>query len=367
MKITAAVTRSPGAPMTLEQLDLEAPQAGEILVKIVAVGVCHTDMVMRDQHIPVPLPAVMGHEASGIVEALGAGVHKVAVGDHVVLSFNSCGECPSCRDHQPAYCYDFFGRNFGGRRPDGSSALSRECTAVSGNVFGQSSFATHALCHEANVVKVRNDAPLRLLGPLGCGIQTGAGAVMNALKVRPGSSFLVFGAGSVGLSAIMAAKLMGAAFIFAADLKPARREIALELGATHAFDPTLGDMESQIAQLVPAGLDYVLDTTGIPAVITGAIKLLAPRGVCGLVGAAAPGATSSFDLTHVMSAGRVIRGIVEGESDIDNFIPKLVELYMEGRFPFDRLVRYYPFDAIEQAIHDSETGVAIKPILLMPD
>ena len=183
MQIEAAVTRAVHAPMSIERLELDEPRADEILVRVVATGICHTDIAMRDQTFPVPQPIVLGHEGAGIVERIGSAVRAVAPGDRVVMSYNSCGTCPSCSDHAATYCYDFFGRNFAGVRADGSVSLAGD-GAVHGNFFGQSSFATFALCHERNVVKVPADVPLELLGPLACGFQTGAGAVLKRFKSR---------------------------------------------------------------------------------------------------------------------------------------------------------------------------------------
>jgi len=367
MKIRAAVTRAKSAPMSLEALELEEPRDDEILVRLVATGICHTDIVMRDQAYPVPQPIVLGHEGAGVVERVGGGVTKVRAGDHVVMSFNSCGLCPSCADHAPTYCHDFFGRNFAGARPDGTSPLSGVGgEAIHGNFFGQSSFATHALCHDRNVVKVRRDAPLELLGPLACGVQTGAGSVINALKVGPGHSIAVFGTGSVGLSAIIAARLVGATTIIGVDLNESRLAMARELGATHTVNPKgLGATET-IVKATGAGVDFAFETTGISAVIRQAMESLAPRGTCGIVGASPIGTEVTLDVPHLMTAGRTLRGIVEGEATPETFIPTLIDLHLQGRFPFDRIVKFYPFDRINDAIHDSEAGATIKPIITMP-
>jgi aryl-alcohol dehydrogenase len=208
-----------------------------VLVRVVATGVCHTDIIIRDQYYPSPLPAVLGHEGSGVVEAVGSDVAGVAVGDHVVMSFMSCGTCRPCQSGHPGHCGSFFELNFGGGRADGSSAsCDAHGHALHDHFFGQSSFGTYAIAHERNVVKVDKDAPLELLGPLGCGIQTGAGAVLSALAVKPGSSFAAFGSGAVGLSAVMAARVAGATTIIAVDVTPSRLALALELGATHAVN-----------------------------------------------------------------------------------------------------------------------------------
>lgn len=363
MQITAAVARTKGAAFSLETLDLEAPRAGEVLVRVVATGVCHTDMVVRDGHLPTPMPVVLGHEGAGIVEQVGAGVTKVAPGDHVVMSFNSCGHCPSCAEHEPAYCHEFFPRNFFGTRADGSSALSRDGEVVHGNFFGQSSFASHAICHQQNVVKVPNDVDLALLGPLACGVQTGAGAVINALQVKAGKSFAVFGAGSVGLSALMAAKARGAAQRVAIDTNDERLAFAKTIGATHCLNPQRDDVVAALLALTGYGIDYALDTTGLPAVMRNAVLSLAPRGACGILGASPMGTELNLDEVHFMSGGRRLLGIVEGSANPDEFIPQLIELYRRGEFPFDRMVRFYPFEQINAAVHDSETGKTIKPIV----
>jgi len=363
MQITAAIARDKGGDFSLETLELESPRAGEVLVRVVATGVCHTDMVVRDGHLPTPMPVVLGHEGSGIVERVGAGVSKVAPGDHVVMTFNSCGHCPSCNDDEPAYCHEFFPRNFFGTRADGSSALSQNGEVVHGNFFGQSSFATYAICHARNVVKVPKDVDLALMGPLACGIQTGAGAVINALKLKAGKSFAVFGAGSVGLSALMAAKAEGASQIVAIDTNDTRLEFASSVGATHCFNPARDDVVAALLAVTGYGIDYIVDTTGIPAVMRNAVASLAPRGTCGILGASPMGTELALDEVHFMSGGRRLVGIVEGSANPDAFIPHLIDLHRQGHFPFERMVRFYPFEEINAAVHDSETGKTIKPIV----
>ena len=365
MKIQAAVAHQARAALEIETLDIESPRPTEVLVRVIATGVCHTDMVVRDGHLPTPMPVVLGHEGAGIVEAVGSAVRKVEVGDHVVMSFNSCGCCPSCRDDEPAYCHEFFPRNFFAVREDGTSGLSKGAEKIHGNFFGQSSFATRALCHERNVVKVRDDVPLDILGPLGCGILTGAGAVMNALQVTAGKSIVVFGTGSVGLSAVMAAHAVGATTIIAVDVNDDRLKFALTVGATHTINPKTQDAVARILEITGAGANFSLDTTAIMAEVRQAVLCLAPRGACGVLGAAPMGTELQLDEVHFMSGGRRLIGIVEGSANPDTFIPKLIDLHAQGRFPFDRMVRFYPFDRINEAIADSEQGRAIKPIVRM--
>lgn len=362
-EITAAVVRKKGGPFRVETLTLEEPRPDEALIRIVATGMCHTDMVARDQLYTVPLPVVLGHEGAGIVERVGSSVKKIAPGDHVVLTYMWCGHCKPCLNGDLTYCENFYPLNFGGAREDGSTAMQDKQGAVHDHFFGQSSFGTYALAHERNVVKVPAAAPLELLGPLGCGIQTGAGAVMNALKVRPGSSFAAFGGGAVGLSAVMAARVAGATTIIAADVVPSRLALAKELGATHTVNSRETDPVEAVRKITGGGADFTLESSGRPAVLRQAIDALAIKGVCGIVGAPALGTEASFDVNGVMTTGKRIIGIIEGDSVPDLFIPSLVELYQQGRFPFDKLVKFYPLDQINQAAEDSEKGITIKPIV----
>lgn len=363
MKIIAAVAREHSAPLSIEELEIDSPRDNEVLVELVATGICHTDLVVRDGMLPTPLPVVLGHEGAGIVRAVGSAVKKVVPGDHIVITFDSCGHCESCKDEARSYCFEFFPKNFFATRDDGSVALSDGKNPVHSHFFGQSSFASHAICHEANAVKVPKTLPLKLLGPLACGVQTGAGAIVNSLDVQAGKSIVIFGAGSVGLSAIMAAKIRGAKTIIALDMHVSRLEKAEELGATHVLNANNANVVSNIMNITTTGVNYALDTTGIPAVIRQAIETLAPRGVCGILGASGPDAEITLNETHFMSGGRKLFGIVEGEAKSDAFIPEMIQWFQNGKFPFDKLIRFYPYTEINQAIEDTKSGAAIKPVV----
>jgi aryl-alcohol dehydrogenase len=364
MKITAAVVDEKSAPFELRELELEAPRSDEVLVRIVATGICQTDLHVRDQDYPVPLPAVLGHEGAGVVEAVGGSVSSVAPGDHVVLSYQACGQCRPCLKGSYCYCERAFEANFAGARLDGTNGLLANGTGtdVHGHFFGQSSFATYSLATERNIVKVPRDVPLELLGPLGCGLQTGAGAVLNSLEMPAGASLAVFGSGAVGLAAIMAAKVAGAHPIVAVDVNPKRLELALELGASHALDPRDVDLPDALGRIAPGGLDFVLEITARPQLLKTAVDVLAPLGIAALIGGAPQGTEAPIDMNTLLF-GRTLRGIVQGDSIPQLFVPQLIDMYRAGDFPFDRLVRFYEFEEINQAVADTRSGATVKPIL----
>jgi aryl-alcohol dehydrogenase len=362
MKIKAAVVREKSGKFLIEEIDLDNPRDDEVIVRMTASGICHTDLVAREQYLPFPLPAVLGHEGAGVVEKVGAKVKKVAQGDHVVTSYLSCGTCSSCVRGMTANCLSFFPCNFSGSRLDGSPTMSKDGQAVFGSFFGQSSFATHALIGERNIVKVSKELSLEKLAPLGCGIQTGAGGVINSLQVKPASSIAVFGMGSVGLSAILAAVVVGSTTIIAVDVNENRLKIAKELGATHTINSHQTNPVEEIQQITGGGALYSLECTGIPDVLSQALDCLAYTGVAGLIGVAPFGSRVSLDCQSILN-GRTIKGIVEGDSNPDVFIPQLIDLYIKGRFPFDRIITFYPFDQINQAAEDSEKGKIVKAVL----
>ena len=359
--VRAAVITEKGAAFQFRMLTLDKPRADEVLVKIVATGLCHTDLAARDQILGNPLPAVVGHEGAGVIEAIGKQVTGLTVGDHVVLTFLSCSSCYSCQTGSPAGCENFGELNFSGARSDATHCLHDH---VSDRFFGQSSFATYAIAHQRNVVKVRKDVPLELLGPLGCGIQTGAGTVLNALDIEAGSSIAVFGAGAVGLSAVMAARVAGATLIIAIDVVPSRLDLAKELGATHVINSRDTEIVSTIKDITNGrGVDYAMDSTGRVEIIRQAVTALRAGGACAIVGTSKPNAELTLDVNDLLSQRKSIRGVIEGESIPHIFIPRLIELYLQGRFPFDKLIKFYDFDQINTAVDDSEKGLTLKPVI----
>ena len=365
MQIKAAVTNSKSEDFKIETIHLDEPKAGEVLIRIVASGICHTDMVAQDQDYPVPLPAVLGHEGSGVVEKVGAGVTTLELGDHVIMGFAHCGKCNQCLAGHPSVCERFFELNFAGNMEDGTCRHHNHSNENLSIFFGQSSFGTYTVVNERNVVKVDKDIDLALLGPLGCGIQTGSGAVLNRLKPESGSSIAVFGAGAVGLSALMAAKAVGCSTIIAVDVHDSRLELAKELGATHTINARNVNVPEEVKKTVAGGLNYAVETAGVPGILRQAVDSLGIRGVVCQLGAPPLGTDEKIDVNDLLLANKTITGVVEGDSIPRVFIPQLISLYKEGKFPFDKLVKFYNFEDINQAVADSKNGTTIKPIIKM--
>ncbi|WP_416970774.1 NAD(P)-dependent alcohol dehydrogenase [Streptomyces sp. 4F14] len=369
---TAAVVRHHGAPFVLEEIRVDEPRADEVLVRIRAAGVCHTDLSVRAGHTPFPVPAVLGHEGMGTVEAVGAGVTSVAPGDSVVLSFASCGRCPACLTGRPVRCAHWPALNlFGGSRLDGSATLSgtgrRTREALHGHFFGQSSFSTLALSTERAVVPVPAGLPPEVLAPLGCGVQTGAGSVLNVLRPEAGHTLVVYGVGSVGLAAVTAARLTAATRVIAVDPDPRRLALARRLGATDAVNPDEDDPLTAVRDLTCGrGAERALETSGVPRVLRQAVDGLAVSGVCGVVGAPPAGTEAAFDVPAMLDRGPRVVGVNQGEAVPRVFVPALVELYLAGRLPVDAIVSVFPFEAVEEAGAAAVRGEAVKPVLLMP-
>lgn len=367
MRMIAAVLRGPRQPFIVQELEMaDEVLPHEVLVRVVATGLCHTDLSVRDEHLPVPLPAILGHEGAGVVERAGSAVTKVVPGDRVVLAPSSCRECGYCRSAHPSYCRRMIELNTVRPRADGSHPFhDADGKPVGGFFFGQSSFGTYSLTSESSVVKVPDDVPLETLGPLGCGLQTGAGTVLNVLRPCPGEGIAIFGVGPVGLAAVMAAKAAGCTTIVAVDVHESRLELARSLGATHTVNSKQGKPAEYIRDHArPDGVHYSVDTTGRGDVISQAMGALRSMGRCALVGVSS---AEKLEIDYaVLSNGRSVEYVVEGDSVPDVFIPRLIELHKAGLFPFDRLVSFYDLGDINRAVADSESGVALKAVLRMP-
>ncbi len=358
MRTTAAVLEQSGAPFTVTEVELGEPRDDEVLVRVVSVGICGTDLEFANFF---PTPAVLGHEGAGIVERVGSRVSSVRPGEHVAMSFTSCGSCSLCLTGTPSYCRRFDALNFSGRRADGSSAISRDGIEINGHFLGQSSFASHVIAPERAVVAIDRGIDLAHVGPFGCGFQTGAGAVFNSLRPRPGQTIAIFGAGAVGVAAILAASISSCATIVAVDVNDAKLAAATAFGATHTIDSSGGELAEALRQIEPHGFDFVIDTTGRQEVLRTAVEALGPLGRAGVVGIG-PSDSMSFEWRSVLN-GRSITGIISGSSLPQLFLPRLLQLHADGKFPVDRMITYFPFEKINEAVAAIRSGAASKAVL----
>ncbi len=368
MRASAAVFEKLFTSLSVAEVEIDEPGPGEVLVKLGASGVCHTDALARDGDMPFPAPGVLGHEGAGIVASVGPGVSNVAAGDKVVIGWPWCGTCRNCLDGQPRYCLSLGPLVVSGARADGSTALRRlDGAPLHSHFFGQSSFATYSICAANALVPVPSDAPVEILGPLACGLSTGAGAILNALRPSAGSSVVVYGAGAVGLSAVMAARLTGATTIIAVDRLAARLSLARDLGATETIDVSAGlDPVAAVHEICGGPADFSLDCAGVVAVLQQAAASVGMRGTVALIGGAPAGASFSLEHQPTLWGKRVI-GILGGEGRSVSLIGALIELNRQGRFPYDRLITSFPLEAVNDALEASHSGDVIKPVLRMPD
>jgi aryl-alcohol dehydrogenase len=365
VRITAAVLPELHAAFSVEEVELGDPRPGEARVRIAACGVCHTDDITRHGDLPFPPPGVLGHEGAGIVEAVGDGVTAVAPGDRVVVGWPFCGVCRNCVEGQPRYCVQIGPLVAGGGRPDGSTALRRvDGSPLHSHFFGQSSFATHAIVGANALVRLPDDLPLEHAGPLACGIGTGAGAILNVLRPGTGSSVVVYGVGSVGLAAVMAARCSGATTIVGVDRQPARLRLAEELGATHTVDARDGSPVEAVRAICGGPADFSLECTGSIEVVRMAADSVGMRGTCALIGGAPANAEFSLDHRETLWGKRIV-GILGGEGRSDELIPALIELRRQGRFPYDRLISTFPLESINDAFEAAHAGEVLKPVLTM--
>ena len=371
MKVRAAVARAHGAPLEIEGLELDEPRADEVLVRLVACGVARGDLKAIGGALPMPLPFVPGTEGAGIVEKVGDDVTHVAPGDTVVVTAGACGMCARCQAGNPRACTDFGALNLAGRRLDGTAPFlieeredvePREEVAVNGFFFGQSSFATHALCRASSVIKLPVGAPLEVLAGLGCELLIGAGVVAHGFGFEAEDTLVVTGADAIGLVAIMVARTRGAGTIFVADADEGRRALAVELGATVAVHDT-DDLASAVRSMTGAGARFALDTTATEAARSACLDSLAEGGTCALVDPP-DGVTIDFDDQVADGATLVISA--DGHADPHVLIPELVALQAEGRLPLDKLLSFFPFELVNDALAAYREGRVVKPILRFP-
>jgi aryl-alcohol dehydrogenase len=364
MQTTVALVEAPGQDFTLSEVELDDPRPDEVLVRIVATGLCHTDVTMRSMLPAEMFPNVFGHEGTGVVERVGAEVSGIEVGDHVVLSLRSCRTCPACRAGHVGHCEQTLVLNYLGYRPDGSTTHHRDGQPVLGSFFGQSSFARHAIAHQDNCVVVDGSLDLTLLAPYGCAFQTGAGTVLNVLRPGPGDSLVVHGAGAVGLAAIAAAVAEGVGTVVAVDLLASRLEAAAALGAT-PLDPSAlagTSVLERLRELTGGGATYAIDTTAVPSVVREAMQALAPRGTLVALGLGAE--EYAVDAVDLLQGGKTLTSSVEGDSDPLEMVPRLIAMREAGRFDLDHLVTTYPFADINRAVEDLHAGRVVKAVLV---
>jgi aryl-alcohol dehydrogenase len=361
MKTTVAIVNQQGDDFSLQEVELDGPRDDEILVRIVATGLCHTDIHLKDTLPELMFPMVFGHEGAGVVEAVGPGVSGVEVGDHVVLSFRSCRTCGDCAKGPVGYCAAAMTLNYMGMRADGSTTYSRDGSPVFGNFFGQSSLSTHAIAYADNCVVIDKSVDLTKVAPYGCGFQTGAGTVLNVLKPGPADSLVVFGVGAVGLAALAAAKHLKVGTIIAIDPLQSRRDAASKYGAV-GVDPSATDVVEQVKQLTGGGASYAIDTTGISAVVKQAQLSLRSRGMLIALGLGAEEYT--IDALDLLQSGKVIRSSIEGDSDPQEMVPRLIALNAAGEFDVDDLIAIYPFSEINTAVADVLAGKVVKPVFV---
>ncbi len=371
LAINASLAAGPATPFETVELTLRPPNANELLVKVVAAGICHTDVMTKTKAL-CDFPIVLGHEGVGVVEAVGSGTSGFLVGDHVIMTYDYCGTCPQCVSGAPSYCDHHGELNFAGVRPDGLCTHRHpdsETADIAGSFFQQSSFATYALSHVTNTIKVDASLPLELLAPLGCGVQTGAGTVLNTLDAQPGTTMAVFGCGCVGLSAVMAATVAGVENIIAIDVNGARLAMAEELGATSTLNPEDFEGENALVEAIstvrPSGCHYAIDTTGNPEVLRQAFEACGPMGVTAMIAPGVPGTEVTIEMMGLLP-GKSLRGVVQGDSVASEFIPYLIELWQDGKFPFDKLITTFDgLDSLDEAVNAMTAGEVIKPVVIV--
>ncbi|KZT53786.1 alcohol dehydrogenase [Calocera cornea HHB12733] len=352
------------APITLAPL-----QADEVRVEMYASGICHTDLSVEHGYLPVGgFPIVVGHEGSGVVKATGSAVTHVAPGDRVLLSFTSCGGCPSCLAHHTAYCETFHLVNFGSQRADRSPrAHDADGERVEMGFFGQSSLARDAVVLGPSCVPVQGltEEEMRLLAPLGCGLMTGAGTVDNIFRARAPGSIAIFGIGGVGFGAIFASKTLGLSPIIAVDIDPRRLALAQSLGATHVVNSThCADPAAEVRALAGGyGVSYSVETTANATVKMQAIRCVAKLGKVGIVGTTGDDRVD-VDVEWLIKSGASIMGVAMGDAYTPEYIPKLVGEYRAGRFPLDKLVRFFRPEEMAEAVRQMLEGETVKPVIV---
>ncbi len=357
MKSLAAILEKPGKPFVMDTIDVDSPKDDEVMVKIVASGVCGTDFFFQGPS-PLSLPTVLGHEGSGYVVEVGKNVKNVKVGDGVMIAGTFCGECEECRKGRSHLCT--FNIEPSGMMQDGTFRYHRKDQNVS-SMFCQGTFKEYTIVHKNAVTKAPEEVDIHALAPLGCGMKTGAGAVFNTLDVKKDTSIVVMGCGPVGLSAIMAAKISACKEILCFDVFDSRLELAKEMGATHAINSKETDPVEAVMEIVPGGVDYVVEATGIIPLIEAGMKMLKRGGEITIVGN--PRGNLLDFLGDFLQKGTTVKAHFGAGGPTPILLSQLVDYYARGMFPFDKMITYYDFKDIEQAFEDAKSGKVIKAVL----
>jgi len=370
VKVRAAVLRESGLPkpyaesrpLELAELDLAPPGPGELLVRVRAAGLCHSDLSVIDGSRPRPLPMVLGHEAAGEVVEVGPGVRRARVGDHVVLTFvPSCGECPPCRAGRPALCEPGAAANARGLLATGGSRWSSDGERLHHHL-GVSAFAEHTVVAEASAVVVDRDLPFDVAAIFGCAVLTGVGAVLNAGHVAAGDRVAVFGLGGVGLAAVLGALHAGASDVFAVDLVASKLELARELGATAVE----GDPVAGIRELTDGGVEVAVETAGSEVALAQAYAATRRGGTTVTVGLPDPSRMLTIPALSLTAEERILRGSYLGSSVPERDVPSLIELYREGRLPVDRLLTHrLGLDELNEGFDRLGRGQAVRQAVIL--
>ena len=360
----AAVLYEPNTPLRVEDVTLDEPQANEILVKIMATGLCHSDLHFMKGEMPVPMPVVMGHEGAGVVEKVGPGVTSVQPGDHVILMVSfSCGKCRYCYKGQLTLCVENLPIQMMATLPGGGQRLRKADQALH-HLFGLACFAEYAVVHERSAVKIRQDAPFDAVCLLGCGTTTGLGASLNTAGIASGDSIAVFGCGGVGLSAVMGAKLAGAGKIIAVDIAEGKLEKARELGADHLINASQEDPQQKVMELTGGGADAAVECIGNTDVMMKALGSIHNGGKLVVAGMAPLGAVLNVAPFEFL-LGKTITGSVQGEITPFIDVPRFVDMFMEGKLPLDKLItKTLNLDEVNEGFEALEKGEAIRSVIL---
>lgn len=367
MKTRAAVAYEAGKPLVIEEVELEGPKHGEVLVELKATGVCHTDEFTRSGADPEGLfPAIFGHEGAGIVVDVGPGVTTLKKGDHVIPLYTpECRACKSCLSRKTNLCTAIRTTQGKGLMPDGTSRFSIGKTKIH-HYMGCSTFSNHTVLPEIALAKIRDDAPFDKVCYIGCGVTTGVGAVIYTAGVEPGANVVVFGLGGIGLNVIQGARIAGADMIVGVDLNPAREAIARKFGMTHFVNPkdVTGDLVAHLVELTKGGADYSFECVGNVQLMRQALECCHRGwGVSVIIGVAAAGkeiSTRPFQLV----TGRVWKGSAFGGARGRTDVPKLVDWYMQGKIDIDSLITHkLPLERINEAFDLMHAGSSIRTVI----